>query len=784
MNVFSINGGRYGLNEFQLDGVPNNAILLNQSPPQNCGYAPPVEAVGEFKIMTSTYDAQYGRTGGGVISVQLKSGTNTFHGALYEYLRRPWLEANTFANNASAQPKAQRRSDQYGMEVDGPVIFSKLYRGKDRTFFMFSYEHYAEKLPQPVVGSVATVLQRQGDFSQTFSASGARYIIYDALTTEPNPAFNPSRPVALSNLQYIRQPFAGNIVPQNRMNGIAMRVLKDIPLPNQPGAAPSGLNNWFANAFTENSYPSYVARLDHNLSSRVRSYARWYHSFRDGTRTDTWAWGTPARSFGAMYYQMDGAVFDTVASVGPTMVLDVRLGFNRFLVNGRYPKIDLTSLGFPASLVQQLQIPDLYPQFVFTNYLKTSSNPTTLTASETYSIQGSLLKVINRHSVKLGGEVRLTHMGSAVRTNASGIYNFDTGWTSSNPQVTDPLGGNAIASFLLGYIGSGSANINAAPYITWLIPSVFVHDDWQVNRKLTLNLGLRWDYESPPIERHNRQNRGFDYSAAAPFQVPGYNVKGGLLFAGVNGQARGAFDRDLRNWQSRAGLAYRPTFKLPLVFRGGLGRYFLPTTEYGGTLGFSQTTTVQTSTTDFKPFKNLSNPFPNGLTPPTGATLGLATGAGDAISFGDPTRVIPAVWQFSAGFQYELTPGLIIDASYVGSRTSRVQVAQSLNYLTVDQLALGTAYLNQAVPNPFYGILPSTTALGTQTAIQRRSLLMAYPQFPSVTANYRSLGRQWYNSLQLKSQRTFKSGLSFLASYTFSKTMEATAYSTSHSRRD
>jgi hypothetical protein len=293
--------------------------------------------------------------------------------------------------------------------------------------------------------------------------------------------------------------------------------------------------------------------------------------------------------------------------------------------------------------------------------------------------------------MKFGGEYRLMHYANLARGNASGTFSFSRSWTSSNPQVNDPTGGNAIASFLLGYMSGASATLNATPYLSWQYPVLFFQDDWQVTRRLTLNLGLRWDLETPPVERFNRQNRGFDFNARSPYQVPGLDLHGGLVFPGAGGEPRGAFNSDRNNWQPRMGVAYRMLQSKPLVFRGGFGRYFLPTTEFGGTIGFSQTTSAQTSTPEFLPYQVLSNPFPNGLIPPPGAERGLATQVGDSVSFNDVNRSIPYVWQFSAGFEYELRPGLLLEATYVGSRTREIGVGKSQSYLTTDQLALGTA---------------------------------------------------------------------------------------------
>ncbi|MBI3208255.1 MAG: carboxypeptidase regulatory-like domain-containing protein, partial [Candidatus Solibacter usitatus] len=215
---FSIGGGVSGINEYQIDGMSNNANTGRS----NLAYVPPKEATQEFKVLTNVYDAQVGRTGGGVMNVSIKPGTNRFHGAAYEYMRRTQLNANQYASNANGQPRAKRVVDQYGGEIDGPVRIPGLYNGKDRTFFMFSMERYRESLPQPALGSVPTPEQRAGDFSKTLTAAGRLFTVHDDLTLYTNPAFDPARAVTINNLRYLRQPFAGNQIPKNRMDPIAL----------------------------------------------------------------------------------------------------------------------------------------------------------------------------------------------------------------------------------------------------------------------------------------------------------------------------------------------------------------------------------------------------------------------------------------------------------------------------------------------------------------------------------------------------------------------------------
>lgn len=775
---FSINGGRVGINEYQIDGAPDNANTGRA----NIAYSPPAEATQEFKVQTNTYDAQYGRTAGGIISVSIKPGTNSLHGAAYEYMRRTGWQANQFSNNALGVARPMRLNDQYGFELDGPVTIPRLYSGKNRTFFMVALERERDKLPRSFLGSVPTQEQRNGDFSQTLNPSGNVYTIYDPLTVTANPKFDPAKPVTLSNLMYLRTPFPNNRVPQDRMSPLAVRVLKDIPLGNQAGNAITQLNNWYyGSGTTDSAYQSFIARVDHTLSDAWKIFGRWHHSFRDGAGSkDFYNWNTPATFAAKGGRTNDGAVVDVVGTFSPRTILNARVGFTRFVEDqtrvDALPVVDLVEMGFPRSFVSQLDYPTVYPVFKWQDYLGTSVGLSSRLPSDTYAAQGTLMRIQGGHSMKFGAEFRLLHFSNIERTTANGDFAFTRRWTTSNPNVTDAAAGNAIADFLLGYMNSASVKLNSVPYLSWRYPVVYFQDDWQVNRRLTLNIGLRWDYESPPVERFDRQNRGFGFTAASPYKVAGYDLRGGLLFAGRDGQPRGAFVPDRNNWQPRFGLAYKVLQSKSLVFRAGVGRYFLPTVEFGGTTGFSQVTSAVVSTAEYLPYDVLSNPFRNGLTPRPGATNGLGTDVGNSVSFSDPERAIPNVWQFSAGFQYEMIPGLLLDVSYVGSRTSQLQVSKSLNFLTKEQLALGQPYLTTTVANPFYGVLPVNTTKGAQATVQRGSLLTQYPQFGSVTQSNTSLGSSWYNALQLKLEQRFKHGLSLLASYTNSKTMEAAAY--------
>lgn len=782
LESYSINGGQSGNNAFQLDGVN-----INRAGSTGVGYTPPAEATQEFKVQTNTYDAQNGRTGGGTVSVSAKSGTNVPHGAAYWYLRRESLYANQFERNRAGLTKLNPQSvDQYGFEVDGPVILPKIYNGKDKTFFMVSMEKYKDTSPLGGAGaqSVPTVLEKAGNFSNSRTGFGAVTVIYDPLSIKPNPAYDPNRPITVSNPQYLRTPFGGNTIPELRKNPVAVKLLAAFPDPNLPGDANSLTNNFLGKNMLEiNDYYNVISRVDHTLNSNWRMYGRWNRYLRKIYNPSGQAgYDTPASSgdWFATRGPADGAAFDIVGMLSPSTILNLRLGFTRFngyaVWNSTY---DQSALGLPSSLLTQLQTPDMFPVVSMAGY-SGSRNPGDAIASpaNNYSFQSNLTKVAGAHSMKFGFEYIVLQKGSTPHNlTQAGSYGFSRAWTSVAPDVNDSgASGNSIASMLLGYMSSASAAINMSTLYSWRVPALFLQDNWRVNSRLSLNMGLRWDYESPPVERFDQQVRGFDFSAQSPVQVPGYVLRGGLLFSGVGTNPRNAFNPDWNNFQPRFGIAYRLLKNSPLVFRAGFGLNYLPTTSTGQTTGFSSTTTATTSTADYLPAVTLSNPFPYGLIKPVGSSLGLATNLGDSITANNVYRTIPKMQQYSAGFEYELRPGWLVEASYSGSRTAGLPVTRDLNALSVSQLALGTSYLNTVVSNPFYGLLPVATSRGSLKTTQVRNLLVPYPQYSSVSMAANPLGFTWYNSVQLRLEKRFRDGWSILLSYTNSKNMDATQY--------
>ena len=756
MDSFSINGGRQFTNEFLLDGVPDTNTETNS--PSNLSFVPSPDATEEFKVQTNNYDAQYGRTGGGVINVSLKSGTNLLHGSLYHYWRNDILNANAFESNLAGVKKAAFRWNQPGVQLDGPLYLPKLYDGRGRTFFMYSWEKIKSKIPFPQTYTVPTARQRAGDFSQTVQANGQPITIYDPLTT------------VQSGSAFTRQAFSGARLPAERFDPVARKLLDFLPLGNVPGNAQGFFNLISSPNSVSDEYDQHIIRIDQVLTDKHKFFSRYVRGNRHEVNSDA---GFPhVSSPWYTHWRINqGGNFDLTSMLSPTVVLSSRAGYIRHqFAIARYGEgFDPTLLGFPASLAAQLPA-KFFPRINYTDYSAFGNTGSQFTFSDTWSWSETVNQVVGNHSLKYGGEARVMLNNQKNPTSSFGNFDFNKGYTQRDPLRGDAASGNAFASLLLGYPSGGSVPFNADPAYSNRYLVLFLQDDWRVTGKLTLNLGIRWDYESAQTERFNRQNRGFDSSSPSPFQAPGLQLKGGLLFAAAG--HRLPFQRDLNNFQPRFGLAYQ--FRSSTVLRAGYGLSNLPTFDTGFNNGFSVSTPFVSSLDGgLTPSGRLLNPYPNGILAPPGSSQGLATLVGRGFNYGFLQRSIPYVHQFSLGFQQELPGRVLIDASYVGSLSRSLQTGKGINEISTEQLALGTGLLT-LVPNPFRGLLPGTAF--NDATVPRQQLLRPFPQFTGITQDRHTIGKSWYNSLQLRVEKRLTSGLHFLGSYTLSKSIEAVGY--------
>lgn len=763
MDAINIAGGRAFTNEYLLDGAPNTNTERGRA--NSLSFVPPPEATEELSVLANNYDAQYGRTGGGVISATLKSGTNKLHGSVYEYHRNRVLNANTFQANRQGQPRGPFIWNQPGATVSGPVYIPKLYDGRNRTFFLFSWEAIKQNIPNNPLHTVPSLLNRTGDFSDLRQSNGNPIIIYDPLTTGQGGGAN------------IRIPFPGNKLPADRLDPVALKILDYIPKPNfTPNA--QGFQNYSPQSglVTRERYNAYTTKIDQVLTSQHRLAGMYVRNRRWQTGPD---YGWPKPVMGPNNFQRfnQGASLQLTSTLSAAMVVSTRFGFTQhdfanFMYGGGF---DPVTLGFPANQVRQAQ-GQFFPTLSFTDYTGFGQGGNNHDTSTNWYLTVAANRVAGRHSVKFGGEFRVLLDNQPAYSFAS--FSFTRGFTQRDYATGDAGSGNAMASFLLGYPASGSSPFNPTPAWGNHYYGLYIQDDWRVARNLTINLGGRWDYDSPYTERFNRANAGFDLTSPSPLKVPGLDLKGGLLF--VSPSNRLTYKRDLNNFQPRLGMAWQ--FRSTTVFRAGYGMSYVPvfTPGYSGTsspytYGFSASTPyVASNDANRTPAGRFSNPFPEGILRPTGSQAGLATFAGQSISYIYQDRVVPYIQQYSAGFQQQLPGRMVLDVSYVGSQTRKLGTSKNINDITAEQLALGTSYLNASVSNPFAGLLPGTGLNSATTT--RRQLLRPYPQFVNITRNEYTIGKGWYNSLQIQLEKRLSHGLHFQIVYTWSTTMEAASY--------
>ena len=772
-SAWSINGGQVSTNEFLLDGAPNSTR-------GRYNFGPPVDAVEEFRIQTNTYDAQYGRTGGGVVNMTLKSGSNTLRGQAWNFLKNDRLNANNTLNNSQGEKKPPYQANQYGVTIRGPIVHSK-------TFFMGTFEGLRERVPFPQTASVPTEAERRGDFTRSYSDQLTPLVIYDPLTTTCNAAG-----------QCTRTPFPNNVIPADRINPIALKLLALYPLPTLAGQR---LNN-FVNPINKAryDYDSELARIDHNFSDTSKIFASVHHNHRDEFRSTNGMQGSPANQGQWPQTRINrGGTVDWVRSIGTRSLLNLRGGYTWFTedVEQREAKqFDRTQLGFQ-------NLPGTYmPRIGLEQYNVPGSTTTSIgvgsdgrgTSDQTASVQGNLTRNFARQTVKAGGEHRLIRATPVTSGDYNGYFNFTRGYTQRDPNSGDNVSGNSVASFLLGYPSSqsqfGGGNERRE---TWHYTALYVQDDVRLSPRLTLNLGLRWDYESGVVDAENRLIRGLAFDQANPLAArvrtaPGVgecpacsNLRGGLLFAGVDGVPRALFDSDRDNIQPRAGFAYSLNDKT--VLRGGYGLYYSFRSQLGSQNGFFVTTPYIAGDINGRVgvpelgLNTLASPFPSGPLQPLGASEGLLTQVGRGISFDDPTFELPHIHQYNITLTREITRNLTVEASYVGSQTRGLATVlttnttgKNINAISAEDMAKGAGYLQAQVANPFAGLLPGTSRNGA--TIQRQELLRPYPEFGDITENSLGIGKAWYNSLQLIVQKRVSRGLTFTSSYTFSRTME------------
>ncbi len=785
--------GAPGRNEFTLDGVPN---MANGGGVGRVAFVPPADAVQEFKVETASFDAQSSHTAGATVNVTLKSGTNAFHGTGYEFVRNDVLSANDFFLNRTnlittptrdknKDGKADRdslRYNRFGGTIGGPVFLPRFgtggkpyWSGKNHSFFFFSYEGLKDVFPEPGLFSVPTVAQRNGDFSSLLPS----IVIYD-----------PASAVKLANGRIQRTAFNNNVIPANRLSAIALNYLKYYPLPNQAGDS-QGLNNYISGNPRTDNFKSYSTRFDQNISEQQKFFVRYSHNWRRESRGNWTGEVNGIRPTGNYLFRInDGGSFDHVASLAPTTILNTRVGFTRFVeqsVRQHQGNINPASLGFSSQTSAFFGDASYLPRFEIGGISVLGDSVGDTTTFNIYTFQPTLTKIAGAHTFRAGYDFRAYRENGIPSAQAAGRYDFSTDFTKG--PLDNSAGasiGQQLASFLLGQPTGGLIDRNTSRSNQSLYHGMFFHDDWKVNQRLTLNLGLRYEYEGATTERYNRNVIGFDQTTSNPIEAAAkaayalspipelatLNVKGGLLFADNNN--RNFWAPDKNNFQPRVGAAYKLNDKT--VLRGGWGIFTVPFVIAGSNQpGFSSPTNIVPSGDAGLTFAaTLANPFPNGVAVPAGASLGLSTFLGQAITFLPKAVNNTQAQRWEFGVQRELPGKWLLEIDYVGNRSYQGVVNTNIlntiprQYLSTSAVRDTTVinFLSTNVTNPFRGLTPGSGINGTTTS--KGQLLRPFPEFGNITT-IRNDGNSNYQSAQVKLERRFSGGYTLLMSYTRSK---------------
>jgi hypothetical protein len=778
-SAIATDGTRTGNTEFTIDGSPNNQRTT-------VAYIPPADVVQEFRIATANFDAGQGFSTGAAINVSIKSGTNQLHGTAYHFLQNPVLNANRFFNNRAGLPKPVVRMNRWGGSGTGPVFIPKFYDGKNRTFWTYAYEGIHSSDPRgTIITAVPTADQKRGDFSSLLTI-GAQYQIYDPATIAP-----------AGNGRFSRLPLAGNIVSPSRIDPVAQNILNFFSEPNQAGTA-DGSNNWTTPGPEWDRFGSHIFRIDHNFSERHRVFLRGDVNDRE-LQYDVRFNNAVGSNFDR---RNRGVSFDHVFVASPSIVINTRYGYNRFL-EGNVPTnqdMDLTALGFSQSFVDTIRSIAAdgvkLPQIRISGYGELGSSTKNIRGTDTQEFSSAATQLTGRHSLRYGYALRIWRENARSLGQSSGRIDIGTDWTRG-PLDNSPAApmGQSLASFLMGYVTGGQLEANDSYALQNLGHGLFVQDDWRITPKLLLSFGLRYEYEQPPTERYNRSVTGFDASTPSPIEetaretyaqnpIPeiapeNFRVLGGLQFAG---NPRYFWRGDKNNLMPRFGFAYSLTEKT--VVRGGYGIYheLVGITRQQAILsGFSGTTVLTPSLDNGQTFlASLANPFPQGVTRGAGAAGGLSTFMGQGITFFNPDLINPYVQRWQLSIQQQLSQSTVLEIGYVGSRGTHLRTTRDINAVPEqyfsrsterDQTAINFQSAN--VPNPFYPLLPRTS-LSNQT-VQRAQLLRPHPQFLAVSMQDNN-GMSWYHSMQTRVEKRMSHNVSVSVSWTWSKFMEAIGY--------
>jgi hypothetical protein len=813
-NNFVSNGGRNATADLLMDGVTTTNFEQN-SGIQVPTYTPSVDAVDEFTIQQTNFSAEYGFSGGTIVNMVTRSGTNQFHGSLYEFFRNQKLDANDFFNNASGVPIAPLKNNNFGGTVGGPIR-------KDKTFFFFDYDGTRTRSMTTANAGVPSAAERKGNFGELCGDSGGSFNsagmcsaaggqLWDPYTSVySSAAGGPVRSgfIPFNNMATYVSPGNPNLAgtryqlaptPGNLIDPVASKLMQYYPLPNVGVGSSSynPYNNWIGSGSNMSNNNQYDIKIDQRFSdkdffsakySRQGSLGHGYNCY--GNLADPCTAG-PSTGTAHLIALNHTHIFS------PTLTLNIAYGFTRgsawsHSIAGDYKNLNpVTLLGSP-SYTTLSGVPAIPAINLLSGYSEPSGSATIGTqpwsylrqGQETHHLLGTVSWVRGKHEFKFGAEGRMHRDNFTQPGTPAGYFNYDFTGTSQMPYSG---GGDAMASFLIGVGGPGTWGQYEVPNLVStqsFQAGGFVQDSWKVNNRLTVNVGIRYDLDLPRTERYNRMN-SLDPTVVSPVQVPGMGtLHGGEIF--MSSSNRSNYDASFANFGPRVGIAYRPLEKT--VIRAGYGIYYSSVrsgaagTGPPGYQGFNESTPwVTTFNNDgATPWGRLSDPFPIvGPKLPPGSSLGLLNDVGFTAVGPIPSMdsAVPYEQSWSFGIQRELPANILVDANYVGKKGTHLYFggANGLDYLgpqiehyNSSQISSLLSYVN----NPFSGIITDPNSTLSAGTVQAYQLQLPFPQFTGLNGDSPPWANSIYNAFELRVEKRFSHGLQFLTTYTWSKSID------------
>lgn len=711
---YSLSGGRTKSSMTWLDGGSGQNIRIGIGTAE---VSPPVDTVQEIGVVSNNYAAEFGGSAGGIVIQTTKSGTNTFHGTAYEFLRNDALDASGYF--ATTKPKL--RYNVFGGTIGGPIR-------RDKTFFFFGFEGTRQKTGSTTTLTVPTLAQRAGDFSQTYTTAGALIPIYDPQTTTTVGGVT------------TRSRFANNVVPQNRLDPVAVALMSYYPLPNRTPDNISGANNFRANDLATNNTQFYLARVDHVLTPADHLAFRYIY--------------TKGKTDNASVYPVRGAdptlnntSDDNIGyaqwthTFSPSLLNDVRFVYD---VRTYHQFSNGVGGGFPSRLGLSGVSDNAFPYFAPAGFspLGSSSQERQQYPVTVYQLVDNFTQVFGRHSIKYGAEARRSMDHEISLSSASGSFTFATQPTGQPGSAST---GNGLASLLLGFpTAYSAASTEPLTRVSWYL-AAFVQDDWTITPRLTLNLGLRWETDTPIKDENNRMN-SFDATAINPVS----GTPGVVKFLGRNGYRDTPYDGDYNNIAPRVGFAYQPFSSGRTVIRGGAGIFFAHPFDSGqpnaAAIGFALSTSLTTPDNGITAPFYLRNGVPGSSTSPAlndryGA-VPVGSNATTAVSYFDPKKRTGYTTQFNLGVQQQLPGQFVLEVSGLGNVALK--------------LAGATQSINQ--------INPSILSAAHSSQKDR-----PFPQFSTVSVVVPTNSDSNYFAGMVRVGRRFQNGFNINTTYTYSK---------------